>query len=807
LIKKKETQKRKKKKKNKTLFVYNIEAIRFDGFFNCTLINNVLYLFFKIYAMESISAEANYVLQFINQTNQSIFLTGKAGTGKTTLLKEIIKTTHKNCVVVAPTGIAALNAGGVTIHSMFQLPFGGFIPNNSSAHFSDNTKFETKATLRRHFRMSGLKKAVIQNMELLIIDEVSMLRADLMDAIDFMLQSVRRKNLPFGGVQVLFIGDLLQLPPIIREEEWRILSNYYKGKFFFHSHCIQQNPPLYIELSKIFRQTDERFISVLNNLRNNTITQKDRQILNEFVQPNFDLKANKGYITLTTHNAKADTINSQSLHDLEGKSKTFFAEVTGDFPDKIYPIEDKLELKIGAQIMFIKNDLSTEKRYFNGKMGIIKSLSDGEIIVHFPEEKTTIEVEKYEWENIRYTVNENTKEIEEEVLGTFVHYPIKLAWAITVHKSQGLTFDKAALDVSQVFLPGQAYVALSRLRSLDGLVLLSQLQMNGISSDEDVMEYAENKANETVLENRLKQETKKFIHNYLNVSFDWTDLAQEWRNHKFSYNENSEQATKSKHATWAKIQAESIENLLDPSRKFITQLERLFKDDAFDFNFISQRIFAAYNYFFQPMDKLVYEILWKLEEIVRTKKAKAFHDELLVLEDLQIKSVLRLMKAKMLIETVVKGELISKEKLVSEEIKYYKIKKLETIREEFKKSNATLVEDDADFERYSKKKKTIKEPKKSTVQETFELWQEKKSVEEIAAIRKFTVGTIYGHLIKLMEAGTISMSEILPEEKIQELTESFKGFEGESLGELKEQYGDQFTWDELKIFKSSLGSN
>ena len=446
--------------------------------------------------MNSLSAEANYVLQFINQTNRSIFLTGKAGTGKTTLLKEIIKSTHKNCVVVAPTGIAALNAGGVTIHSMFQLPFGGFIPDNSTPQFLENSKFETKATLRRHFKMSGLKKSVIQNMELLIIDEVSMLRSDLMDAIDFMLQSVRRKNFPFGGVQILFIGDLLQLPPIIRDEEWRILRSYYKGKFFFNSHVIQQNPPLYIELSKIFRQTDEQFISVLNNLRNNQITQSDIQILNQFVQPNFDLKTNKGFITLTTHNVKADAINSQSLLDLKGNTKIYKALIVDDFPDKIYPLEENLELKVGAQVMFIKNDLSFDKNYFNGKMGIIKSLSDEEILVNFPEENKTIEVERYEWQNIRYYVDENTKEISEEVLGTFTHYPIKLAWAITVHKSQGLTFDKAVLDVSQVFVPGQAYVALSRLRSLNGLILLSQLQMNGISNDQDVMDYSLNKASE-----------------------------------------------------------------------------------------------------------------------------------------------------------------------------------------------------------------------------------------------------------------------------------------------------------------------
>ncbi len=758
--------------------------------------------------MESLSAEANYVLQFINQTNRSIFLTGKAGTGKTTLLKEIIKSTHKNCVVVAPTGIAALNAGGVTIHSMFQLPFGGFIPDNSTPQFSENSKFETKATLRRHFKMSGLKKSVIQNMELLIIDEVSMLRSDLMDAIDFMLQSVRRKNHPFGGVQVLFIGDLLQLPPIIREEEWRTLRSYYKGKFFFHSHVIQQNPPLYIELSKIFRQTDEQFISVLNNLRNNKITQSDIQILNHFVQPNFDLKANKGYITLTTHNVKADAINSKSLLDLKEKSKVYKALIVDDFPEKIYPLEEKLELKEGAQVMFIKNDLSFDKNYFNGKMGVIKSLSDEEIMVHFPEENKTIEVERYEWQNIRYYVDENTKEINEEVLGTFTHYPIKLAWAITVHKSQGLTFDKAALDVSQVFLPGQAYVALSRLRSLKGLVLLSPLQMNGISSDQDVMEYAENKATESLLQDSLKLETKNFIHNYLKSSFDWTDLAQEWRNHQFSYNENSELSAKSKHAIWAKKQTEFIESLLDPSRKFISQLNTLFKDDEVDFKFVFERVQAAYSYFLQPLDNLVYEILWKIEEVIRIKKAKAFYDELIVLEALQVKSVLQLMKAKLLIETVVKGETISKEKLSSEEIKCYKIRKLETIREEFKNLNVTLIDPETsgevDLERYAKKKKTDKKPKKSTIQETYELWLEKNSIKEIATIRKLTTQTIGGHIAKLIETETISITDVMPEDKIQELAKAFKGYREETLNGLKEQYGDKFTWDELKMFKASL---
>ncbi|MBP7469908.1 MAG: helix-turn-helix domain-containing protein [Flavobacterium sp.] len=754
--------------------------------------------------MQTISEAAVYTLKFINQTHRSVFLTGKAGTGKTTLLREIIQTTHKNTVVVAPTGIAALNAGGVTIHSMFQLPFGGFIPDNSSPHFSENTKFETRATLRRHFKMSGLKKSVIKNMELLIIDEVSMLRADLLDAMDFMMQTVRKKTSPFGGVQVLYIGDLLQLPPVIRDEEWRTLKNYYKGKFFFHSHVIQQNPPLYIELSKIFRQTDDVFISILNNLRNNQISPQDVQNLNQYVNPNFDLKANKGYITLTTHNTKADAMNAQALEDLEEKLVVYKPSIVGDFPEKIFPVDEELKLKVGAQVMFVKNDLSFDKKYFNGKMGIIQSLSKEEILVHFPEENTTIEVEKYEWENIRYKVDELTKEIEEEVLGTFVHYPIKLAWAITVHKSQGLTFDKAALDVSQVFLPGQAYVALSRLRSLNGLILLSPLRMNGISNDQDVMDYSLNKASDDFLKNSLHFETKNFIHNYLVNTFDWAELAQEWRNHKFSYSDNSESSAKSKQANWAAKQLEAIDRLLDPSQKFIVQLNKIFNAETVDLNHVSKRFLAAYNYFIKPMDDLVFEILWKVEEVKRLKKAKAFYEELMVLEELQTKAVLRLMKAKLLIETVVAGETISKEKLTSDVIKKYISHKTEAIQAQFKEVNVTLIEDEADVERYTKKKKATKEPKKSTIEETYELWLAKNSIQDIANIRKLTSQTIEGHLVKLIQAKKVSVQDVLPLDKIEELAEAFRYYKEESLTGMKEQFGEKYTWDELRMFKASL---
>ena len=758
--------------------------------------------------MQNVSEAAAYTLQFINQTQKSIFLTGKAGTGKTTLLREIIATTHKNTVVVAPTGIAALNAGGVTIHSMFQLPFSAFIPSyDEASKFTETVKFENKETLRRHFKMNNVKRNVIKNMELLIIDEVSMLRADLLDAIDFMMQTVRRNSRTFGGVQVLFIGDLLQLPPVIRDEEWRTLRNYYKGKFFFHSHAIQQNPPLYIELSKIYRQTDDTFISVLNNLRNNQITPHDIQVLNEYVQPDFDLKNNPGYITLTTHNAKADSINEQAINDLAGNEFAFQPFIVGDFPEKIFPVEENLKLKVGAQVMFVKNDISFEKRYFNGKMGVIKSLSAEEIFVHFPEENKTIEVEKYEWKNIRYKVNDLTKDVEEEVLGTFAHYPLKLAWAITVHKSQGLTFEKAALDVSQVFLPGQAYVALSRLTSLNGLILLSPLQMNGISNDQDVMNYALNKATEEVLKHSLHFETKNFIHNYLINRFNWTDLAQEWRNHRFSYNENAVNSEKSKHAVWAHKRLETIELLIDPSQKFVHQLNKIFSKETVDLFFVQERVVAAYDYFFKSMDKLVTDLLQKMAEIQKFKKVKEFYEELAFLDDLQTKAVLRLMKAKLLIEIVVSGETICKEKLTSSAIKNYKTDKISKIREEFKMSNTDIFKLDEPVIRYTAKKLDKSEPKaakKTTVEETYDLWIEKNSIQDIARIRKLTAQTIEMHLVKLIQAKKVEISDVLPYDKILALREAFEFYQEESLSPLKEKHGDEFTWDELKMFKASI---
>ena len=755
--------------------------------------------------MDSISSTADYVLKFVNQTNRSVFLTGKAGTGKTTLLKKILDTTHKNVVVVAPTGIAALNAGGVTIHSMFQLPFGGFIPDRIFENdFSNNIKFENKNTLGRHFRMNGVKKAVIQNMELLIIDEVSMLRPDVLDAMDFMMQTVRKKKVPFGGVQVLFIGDLLQLPPVIKDEEWNVLRKYYSGKFFFHSQVVQQNPPLYLELSKIFRQDDDTFIDLLDSLRNNSISVQQRDTLNQYVQLNFDPKKNEGYIMLTTHNHKVDAINKESLSELVGTEITLRADVVDDFPDKIYPIEADLKLKKGAQVMFVKNDSSVEKNFFNGKMGIIKSVSKNEVLVEFPDEKKVIEVERFEWKNIRYSVNATSKEIEEEVLGTFTQFPLKLAWAITVHKSQGLTFDKAAIDVSQVFMPGQAYVALSRLRSLNGLILLSPLTMNGISNDREVMQYAENKCSEEKLALELQLDTQHFLYKSLLSTFEWENLLQEWRNHVYSYKNDESRSSQSLHAIWAKKQYDALDKIVPLAQKFTNQIHFIFNQPTVDLNFLQERFTAAYNYFMPVLDQMVYDLLFKMEEVLRLKKAKGFYTELSELENTQVKTVLNLMKAQKLIVVVLAGHLISKETLTSYEIKTYKGTILQAVKEDFKNQRGTLVEDDVDENRYSNTKKEKKILKKNTFEETHEMWLETNSIEAIAIARKLTKGTILGHIAKLIEAGKIEITDVLPSLLLEKLEKAFYGYKEESLNPLKEKHGAEFTWDELKMYKASL---
>ena len=756
---------------------------------------------------KSTSEIADFTERFINQTNRSIFLTGKAGTGKTTLLRKIVESTHKQTVIVAPTGIAALNAGGVTIHSFFQLPFGGFLPDfNAEPSFSGQVKLESKSTLLRHFKMNNTRRTLIRNLELLIIDEVSMLRCDLLDAMDWSLRNLRKINEPFGGVQVLFIGDLMQLPPVVKPKEWNFLRNYYQGMFFFHAHVVQQADPIYLELQKVYRQSDETFLSILNNLRENKITPGDIEILNRHVKKDFNPEDHEEYITLTTHNADADRINQNALNRLEGKSVFFEAEVKGNFPDYLSPIDATLELKIGAQVMFIKNDISFEKHFYNGKMGQVVSMDYDEIKVRFPKEKKTITVDRYEWENIQYTLNPATGEVEQKVLGTFVHFPLKLAWAITVHKSQGLTFEKAVIDVSKVFAPGQSYVALSRLRSLEGLVLLNPIRKNGLYISEDVADYATTKNELPDLSHALQDETNKYLNQTLVRAFDWVELMDKWKSHEVTYKEHGSKSQKGKNRSWITQQVQILSGMIDASRKFRNQLNKLFNGKKVDLNHIAERTNAAYDYFFKSFDNVLHSNLRKMAELQQQRNTTQYNSELEELDELTTEAILRLKRAKRLIESAAEGISFAKDQLWSEEIQKYKIAKVAAVKQEMRASNSSF-DFDTDFiqlKTKSSKKKEKKEKKLTTYERTLAMIQDGLSIEAIAKERQLGESTIYAHCERLIKSEKIELRDVMPTERINELSDIFDDFEGDSLTPLKEKVGDLFTWEELKLYRASL---
>jgi len=432
----------------------------------------------------------NDAVELIKHTNQIIYLTGKAGTGKTTFLKYIKQTTQKNTVIVAPTGVAAINAGGVTINSFFQIPFSPFLP--------DDERLQTREIIFANFQYNETKRNIIENLELLIIDEVSMVRCDTIDIIDRILKVFRRKPyLPFGGVQVLLIGDTFQLPPIVKSEIWKILSPYYQAPFFFNAKAIEQDKLVYIELEKVYRQKEEDFISLLNKVRINDITQKEIDYLNSRYKPNFN-DTQSDYIVLSTHNETVDEINESKLEVLEGKEFTYQGIVEYDFPLSKMPTNEELNLKEGAQVMFIKND--KDGRYFNGKIGRVDELEEDEIIVVFDDE-TKVSVSRTTWENVEYKYEGSR--ITEKVIGTFKQFPLKLAWAITVHKSQGLTFEKVIADLGNAFAAGQVYVALSRCTSFNGLVLKTRINRNAIRVNPNVIEFANNKTPDTLITEKL----------------------------------------------------------------------------------------------------------------------------------------------------------------------------------------------------------------------------------------------------------------------------------------------------------------
>ncbi|MEA3445592.1 MAG: AAA family ATPase, partial [Bacteroidota bacterium] len=611
------------------------------------------------------SEAAKYATKFVNSTNCHVFLTGKAGTGKTTFLKYIVEHSHKNTIVAAPTGIAAINAGGVTLHSLFQLPFGAFLPSNQIDFDREvSIQLTTPRTLLQNRQMNKTKRAMLQELELLIIDEVSMLRADLLDAIDVILQSIRRNRRPFGGVQILFIGDLWQLPPVVKDDEWRYLSRFYSSIFFFEALALKETKPLFLELDKIYRQSDMRFINLLNNLRDSKITSSDIEILNHHYKPDFVPKKNEGYIKLNTHNYQADDLNRQALKSLPGKSFYFDAEIEGEFKEYQFPVDASLELKKDAQVMFIKNDYSGERRYFNGKIGIISNISDDSIEVEFNDDTPATTVDPYTWENKRYTLNKETNQIEEKLLGTFSHYPLKLAWAITVHKSQGLTFERAIIDVSRAFASGQVYVALSRLTSLDGLVLTAPIPTTGLQPGNSLKEFAKTRQESDQLDKVFETESRRFISGFILMTFNFSYLIQQFGYHLDTYNKDEQRSVKQQHRAWASEIQSDLFKLKEVSDKFLKQLKGILESQEPGYvNFLHERLKAAKEFFEPKLKEFSERIFTQIRALKSEKRIKKYLNELRDVELLFFKQLHLIYKSEALIKASIEKKELSKQEL------------------------------------------------------------------------------------------------------------------------------------------------
>ncbi|MDP3556780.1 MAG: helix-turn-helix domain-containing protein [Bacteroidota bacterium] len=819
-----------------------------------------------------INKQFEHVLNFVNQTNQPIFLTGKAGTGKTTLLKYIKENTVKQIAVVAPTGVAAINAGGSTIHSFFQFAFAPFLPVMNLEGAADYSKTTV------NFKYNSLRLSILRKLELLVIDEISMVRADLLDQIDFVLRTTRKKtHLPFGGVQVMFIGDMHQLPPVVNHEEWKLLNQIYQSPYFFDSLVIKNNPPVYIELGKIYRQNEQAFIDILNKVRNNNLSLKDLETLNSHYRSDLSNQFIQSNITLTTHNQKADEINQKLLNALPERTYTFKSKVEGIFNEKNFPAEEVMTLKIGTRVMFLKNN--AEKNYYNGKIGIVTYLSDSTIKVKCEEDSNEIEVNKEAWTNVSYQLNKQTKVIEEDVLGTFTQYPLRLAWAITIHKSQGLTFEKVIIDAANSFSAGQVYVALSRCRSLSGLTLSSKINAETLYNDKKILQFSSsNKQDQTVIDSIFKSSKNEYIKTILVSLFDLTDIVysrkdlagiiqmyktrihssvEEWSESLFSKidalnavsfkfknqladiiassaNVEYDQAlTKrlSQASDYFQTEMEVINGLLK-NVPFITESKEAAEElnvelqSLFEQTFAKIALFKSSSYgfnlheFLKAKLKIVYPSI-RINVYENAKNAKISSD---VIHPALYKKLL-LLRDDICNEEQKPIYMVANNKALKELVEFLPTKSEELMKitgfgearvEAFGEQFLNIIKDylfehdlesnmnamPSKKEKKSKKEKEVGEKVKkvSSKEQTFKLFKEGLSLEEISIMRGFTVGTLESHLTPYITSGEINIDFLVSPDKQKTIMRALEKFDkAAGINPIKSSLPSDITFSEIKF--------
>ena len=736
-------------------------------------------------SIDTNNPEFQLAAQFVHQTSRSLFLTGRAGTGKTTFLRHIRDTGRKKMAVLAPTGVAAINAGGSTLHSFFQLPFGVFLPTAPYGWHDQRSDISDPQTLLRKIRFTAAKRELLQELELLIIDEISMVRADTLDAIDTILRHFRGQPLqPFGGLQLLYIGDLYQLPPVVTESERPLLNAHYNSPFFFDSQVIREAPPVYIELQEIYRQKDNVFIGLLNQIRNNRTDWETLERLNDHYQPEFIPSKRDNYITLTSHNARAETINQDQLAALRGPEYRFEAAITGEFSEKTYPAERSLTLKEGAQVMLIRNDKGETRRYFNGKLAIVKEIDDERLLLSFPDETDQLQLEKETWKNIRYSYNRETDKIEEEELGTFTQYPIRLAWAITIHKSQGLTFTKAVIDAGASFAPGQVYVALSRLTTLEGLVLRSRISASSILTDTRVVGFTEDQLPAGAVGQQLEHEQLTFIGDSLRTAFQWSRLTHRFAEHYEGYNRRKI-PEKEKAVTLASQWLECLTALEDTAIKFSRELHLLLQESENEgYSQLQRRISAAAHYFNRTMTA---DIIQPLQQHISRHHSKKYLQDLRTLVDLCTRKQQQLEEALQIADGLQKGTDTTR--------------LLEGLGE--KPPSPAHAQPPSPSRSTNAQSSPPSAPKTKprkgdSYRLSLQLHKDGLSVEDIAAKRNLAVSTIEGHLADFVLTGELTIDELVPTHKISLITEAIQALGPTALSPIRSRLGNGYSFGEIK---------